>query len=312
MIEHDYAQVKKTIEELSQCDFVYWGSDGLEWDARIRDDYEQLHIEVLMEIAKSNFYPSEDYDPEDCSVRHAIENSLREYCKRMKIGVVCANCGEVDNHEFEIDGFHNQIGRLVDQWGDVEVFLRVMQMMRNPDGSFSSRHFGCQTGKAKRLKFEERLELVFPQRDHEWFYGQLKQWAEFRNAVTHNALVKRCDGNFEIVHFDEIARRKSQHAQACSSPSQMNSLPSIPVINNATVKAMCGRIDFVLRSFDGLVSHIRDAGPCSNFRINGVWEKESVKISATRWCEHSEAEDIVIWHDHVSHYVVESNSEPRV
>ena len=305
MSKNDYTNVKEAIGAISQSNLIYWGSSGLACDDNLERDYPFIDFDVLMMVAKSNFYPPEDYYPQDCSVRHAFELSLFDYCKQMHIGVVCSSCGKTDNHENDIEEFHRQTGTFIDRWGQVEVALRTLEMMRHDDGTFSTRHYGGQTAKAKRRKFEKRRDLLFPQMQFPWFWQQLKDWAEFRNGLVHNVLVRECDGNYKIVHFDEIARRRSQHTKNCSAPSEMNNMPVIPVINVESVKGMSARMSHVLRSFNSLISTISESGTCSNFKINRIWEDETVRISVAHSSDHAADEDLVIWYDHDTHHRVE-------
>ena len=301
-----YAEIKGAFQSIKERGLIFQVAEGLDYSEELKSDFPFVDVEVLMECLNNNFHADEYYDPEDCAVQHAIDWSLREYCMRMSIGVECSKCGKVDNHQNDISEVHLQIGRFVEQWGRVEVTMRTLEMMRNEDGTYSARHYGGQNAKGKRRKFHERRDLLFPQENHAWIWQTLKDWAEFRNALTHNVLVKDCDGSFRMVHFDEIARRRSQHEWDCDTPLAMNSISDIPPLNKYTLALMSNRMAYVLCTFRALISRIQNAGPCSKFEIGAIWEQENIKIMLIRSCEHEDEEQIILEYDHGTHHIVEN------
>ena len=302
----DYLQVKSAIEAISQSDFVYWGSNGVEYDVCIEDEYEKLDFDVLMKIAQTNFHPPEDYDPDDCSVRHAIEFSLREYCKIKNIGIVCDNCGNIDYQENDIVEFHGQVGRFVEQWGNVELTLRSLELMRNEDGSLSVQHKNLLWAERDELDFKGRVDLIFPKNEFKDIHRKLRNWSSFRNDLTHNPIVKTCDGQFQFEDVDRQAFRKSYHGGACQSGEMSIEFSKPRTINLRSLSEMSAEIGFTLRFFESLIAGLRERGPCARFAITKVTTKPSIEFEVTASCEHTPAHNLYFTYNGRTRHHIES------
>ena len=304
MNESSYARVKAAIEAISESDLTYWGSNGLEYKENLERDYPFLDFNVLMKIANTNFHPPEVYDPYDCSVRHAFEFSIVEYCKQNNIGMICPSCGKIDDHQNDVSEFHLQIGTFIEQWGEVEVRMRVLEMMFNEDGSLSANHADDELPDYDHREFAERVELIFPNDRHRYMKRKLRNWSSFRNSLTHNSMVKSCDGVFHIEHNDNRAHRLAYHGGACESGDSELVIPKSRSINLQTLQDMSSEMRYTLKSFDALISNMRTRGPCAKFEIKEVRMNDPIEIAVYVSCEHKSRQLFYLTYDrHTRHYV---------
>lgn len=306
MNENDYACVKEAIEAISQSDLTYWGSNGLEYKENLERDYPFIDFDVLMEVAKTNFHPPEDYYPFDCSVRHAFEFSITEYCEQKNIGLVCPNCGKIDDYQNDVSEFHRHIGRFIEQWGEVEVRMCALEMMFNEDGSLSANHTDDELPNYSDLDFADRVELIFPKNRHKQMRKKLRNWSSFRNSLTHNSMVKSCDGVFHIQHNYNRAYQLAYHGGACESGASKLDIPKSRTINLQTLQDMSSEIRYTLKSFDALISNIRTRGPCANFEIEEVRMNDPIEIAVYVSCEHTSRQLFYLTYDHHTRHYVES------
>ena len=177
----------------------------------IRDKYPTIDIEALIRCLRVIW--EDEYHYGEFPVSHCLDHAVDLYCQEKGI---CRNCGNLDTHNIDLDRFYRSIGVFVRAWGFLEANIRALHMMREPNGTFRARLPNDDWYEPTDDGFMKRVNSVFPEKRFPSTYTQLERVAEIRNYVTHNVMLKYCDGAVQFIHFDRYASEKAQHSVSCT------------------------------------------------------------------------------------------------
>ena len=240
---------------------IYHDGQGIRFDfEKIRMDYPIVDIETLIRHLRSIWDDENHYG--EYTVHHCLEHAITDYCKEKGI---CLTCGNIDIHDVDMNAFYGAIGIFVNTWGFLEGNIRTLHMMKEPDETFRSRlpngDWYAQTDDG----FMNRVASVFPEKKFPSTHTQLADVAEFRNFVTHNLVLKYCDGTVNFVHFDRYASEKAQHSISCVGESRQYGDDRVFVLKDVVSRTR--DIRKFNRYLETLIEVISETHPCESVRL---------------------------------------------